>query len=61
MLAGYKTYLGILIMVLTVIAKAVGADIPIADETVIVVVGGIVAWLGRWLKERRAPDPPKTT
>lgn len=59
---GYKTYIGIAIAALVVLAGTFGITIPAADElpgwldNLLALAGLAFAWYGRHDKERRAPE-----
>lgn len=56
-LNGYKTYIGIFIAILPAIAKLFGkdlGDLTGLEETLITIVGGIVALIGRFVAKPKA-------
>lgn len=60
MLNGLKTYIGIALAVVGGLAASLGveqaADLPSWADQGLVVLGGLVAAIGRWDKERRSPE-----
>lgn len=59
-LRGFKTYLGIALAVIGGLAGQLDVeaaqDLPQWADQTLVVVGGLLAFFGRWAKERRAPE-----
>lgn len=57
MLNGFKTYLGIALAVIGGLANELGVpaatDLPEWAATATTVVGGVLAFVGRWDRERR--------
>lgn len=61
LLTGLKTYIGIALAVIGGLAGQLdveaATELPGWVDTVVMVIGGLLAAFGRFDKERRSPDP----